>query len=73
MRKYKIWYRVNIRVDLPNNFMKTIQIICDEDLPLVHLLNDRDFEVIGTSKECVFAMTRKDVDRKADKEVKEEK
>ena len=39
--------------------MKKINIIVDEAIPLIHLLNSQEFEVIATSKEDVFAMTRK--------------
>lgn len=40
--------------------MKIIRIICDEDIPLAHLLNDKDFQVF-TAKEDdgVFSMTRR--------------
>ncbi len=45
---------------LPNKLMKKIiTIICDEDLPVAHLLNSQDFEVIPTQKENTFAMTRR--------------
>ena len=42
--------------------MKIIKVIVDEAIPLIHLLNSQDFEVIATSKEDVFAMTRRVVD-----------
>jgi hypothetical protein len=52
--------------------MKQIFIIIDENIPNIHLLNDRDFEVIPTLKENVFAMSRKEkVDEKFIEEIKD--
>ena len=39
--------------------MKTIKIIIDENVPLIHLLNSQDYEVIETKQENVFAMTKR--------------
>jgi len=41
--------------------MKTIKIIIDENVPLIHLLNSQDYEVIETKQENVFAMSRREV------------
>lgn len=41
--------------------MKIIKIIIDEDIPLIHLLDNINFEVITTSKDDVFAMTRREI------------
>ena len=41
--------------------MKTIKIIIDENVHLIHLLNSQDYEVIETKRENVFAMTKREV------------
>ncbi len=38
---------------------KTITLVSDEEVPITHLLNDKDFEVIKTEKEDVFVMVKK--------------
>lgn len=40
--------------------MKIIKIIVDENVPLIHLLNQQDWEVVPTQVDNVFAMTRKE-------------
>jgi hypothetical protein len=40
---------------------KQITIICDMDTTVPHLLNDKDFEIIATSKDDVWTMIKKEV------------
>ena len=53
---------------------KIITIICDVDTTTPHLLNEVDFEVIGTSRDDVWTMISKgflEIDNRAKKEVEE--
>ena len=38
----------------------TIQIVCDTDVPAIHLLNSEDYEVVETKQEGIFCMIKKD-------------
>ena len=39
---------------------KTIKIVVDQECPAIHLLNDRDYEVIETKQDNVFALIKRD-------------
>ena len=49
---------------------KKIVIICDEDVPAIHYLNQTEWDVVPTVNENMFAMTRKQVAEKLAEEVK---
>ena len=39
----------------------TITIVCDKEVPPIHLLNSTDYEVVETKQEGVFCMIKKEL------------